>query len=63
MKRKITVLLSALSIMVVMAVPPAMAHHDVGHTNNGHKTDDNADHDQGGGNNHIKTNNRGGGND
>ena len=58
--RKITVLLSVLAMMMVMAVPPVMADPPVGHTNNGHKLDDNADHDQGGGNNHIKTNNRGG---
>jgi hypothetical protein len=29
--RKITILLSALSMMMVMAVPPVMAHHDVDH--------------------------------
>jgi hypothetical protein len=60
--RKITVLLAALSMMMVMSVPPAMAHHDVGHVNNGHKADDSADADEGGGNDHIKQNN-GKGND
>ena len=62
MLRKITVLLAALAMMMVMSMPVAMAHHQVGHVNSGHKLDDNADHDQGGGNNHIKQN-HGGGND
>ncbi len=60
--RKKTVLLSALAMMMVMSVPPAMAHHDVGHTNAGHKADDSADRNQGGGDDHIKQNN-GKGND
>jgi len=46
-------------MMMVMAVPPAMAHHNVGHTNIGNKADDSADPDKGGGNDHIKQN-RGG---
>ncbi len=62
MLRKITVLLIAL-MMALGSAAPAMAHHTPDHHfNNGHKLDDNADRDQGGGNNHIKQN-HGGGND
>jgi hypothetical protein len=43
-----------------MSAAPALAHHDVGHVNNGHKIDVGADHDKGGGNDHFKTNNCGG---
>ena len=50
-------LLAALSMMVVISVPPAMAHHDVGHVNQGHQDDDDLDHDKRGGNDHIKQNN------
>jgi len=56
--RKITVLLVAL--MLLGSAAPAMAVP--GHTNNGHQIDDGLDHDQGGGNDHIK-HNHGKGND
>ena len=58
MRKRLVVLLMTV-LMVVMSAAPAMAVPGV---NQGHKQDDNLDHDQGGGNNHIKIN-RGGGND
>jgi hypothetical protein len=61
MLRKLTVLLIAL-MMALGTAAPAMAHHQVGHVNNGHQLDDSLDHDKGGGNDHNKVNN-GGGND
>ena len=63
MRKRLVVLLMAV-MMLVMSAAPAMAHHDVGHINinQGHQDDDNADRDQGGGNNHIKQN-QGKGND
>jgi hypothetical protein len=72
--RKITVLLSALAMMMVMSAPVALAAGKADPNPkcfvtgfpvgcNGHKGDDGADPDEGGGNDHIKTNNRGGGND
>jgi hypothetical protein len=57
MLRKIAVLLSALAMMMFMAVPPAMAHHDVGHTNQserGNKSDDLEDPNKGGGQEHTR---------
>jgi hypothetical protein len=51
------VLLAALSMMMVMSVPPAMAHHDVGYVNASelsNKSDDGADTNQGGGQEHIR---------
>ena len=64
-RKKLAVLLSALSIMVVMAVPPVMAApggNSPCYHCQGNQLDDSADHDQGGGNDHIKSN-QGGGND
>ncbi len=67
LRKKLAVLLATV-MMVVMSAAPALAHHDVGHvngghdTNNGHKLDDGADRDQGGGNDHLKQN-KGKGND
>jgi hypothetical protein len=63
MLRKLTVLLSALSMMLVMAAPPAMAAAG-GSCGGlcGHQADDGPDKNKGGGNEHIKTNN-GKGND
>jgi hypothetical protein len=70
MLRKITVLLAAL-LMMMVSMPVAMA---AGKSNpkceqtfplstcQGHQAEDSLDHDQGGGNDHIKQN-RGGGND
>jgi hypothetical protein len=62
LRKKLAVLLATVMMFGVMGVSPALAHHDVGHVNQGHKLDDGADPDQGGGNDHIKTN-RGGEND
>jgi hypothetical protein len=64
MLRKITILLSALTMMMFMAVPPVMAApggNSPCHCQ-GHQTDDGLDHNQGGGQEHIKFNN-GKGND
>ena len=65
--RKLTTLLLALVVMVVMAVPAYGAPScsifgDVVVCNNGHQLDDSLDHDKGGGNDHNKVNN-GKGND
>jgi hypothetical protein len=46
---------AALSIMVVMSTPPVMAAPGV---NNGHKLEDSADANQGGGQEHPKNGNR-----
>jgi hypothetical protein len=62
MRRRIAVMVAMVLMLGVMSVPPAMAHHDVDHTNAGHKADDSADRNQGGGDDHIKQNN-GKGND
>ena len=62
LRKKLAVLLATVMMLGVMSVSPAMAHHDVGHTNNGNKADDSLDHDKGGGNDHLKSN-QGGGND
>jgi hypothetical protein len=65
MLRKITVLLSALAMMMVMSMPVALAHHDAGghvKENNGNQLDDGLDHNKGGGNDAIESNN-GKGND
>ena len=62
MRKRLLVLLMAAMMgvmMVGMSAAPAMAVPGV---NQGHKDDDNADRDQGGGNDHIKQNN-GKGND
>ena len=56
MRKRLLVLLMA-AMIVVMSAAPAMANHNVGHVNQGHKLDDGADPDQGGGNDHIKQNN------
>jgi hypothetical protein len=58
------VLLSALLMMMVMVAPPAMAAQPdaCGGINCGNKLDDSADHDKGGGNDHLKSN-QGKGND
>jgi hypothetical protein len=57
LRKRLAVLLSALAMMGVMAVPPAMAHHDVDHTNQserGNKSDDLEDANQGGGQEHTR---------
>jgi hypothetical protein len=62
--RKLTVLLAALSMMMVMLAPPVMAApggNSPCHCQ-GNQPDDGLDPDQGGGNDHIKQNS-GGGND
>jgi len=61
LRKKLAVLLATVMMLGVMSAAPALAHHDVGHVNQGHQDDDNADRDQGGGNDHIKQN-RGKGN-
>ena len=62
MRKRLLVLVMA-AFMVAMSAAPALAHHDVGHFNQGHKLDDSPeDRDQGGGNDHIKQN-QGSGND
>ena len=53
--RKLTVLLSALAVMGVMMAPPVMA--DPGF-NKGHKAEDGADANQGGGQEHSKNANQ-----
>jgi hypothetical protein len=67
MRKRLLVLLMA-AMMVVMSAAPVMAAPKCGLVevapgffvylceNQGHKADDNADPDQGGGNNHIKQN-------
>jgi hypothetical protein len=57
MLRRIAVLLAVLATMMVMSVPPVMANHDVGHTNQserGNKSDDGTDANKGGGQEHIR---------
>ncbi len=49
LRRKLTVLLATVMLLGVMSVSPALAHHDVGHDNNGRKSDDGADANKGGG--------------
>ena len=58
LRKRIAVLLSALSMMVVMSAAPALAFHDVGHVNNGHKVEDSGDANQGGGQEKPKNGNR-----
>lgn len=69
--RKIMVLLAALAMMMVMAMPMALAEGKSNpkceqtfpnSTCAGHQADDSADPDQGGGNDHLKSN-QGKGND
>jgi hypothetical protein len=63
LRKRMAVLLSAL-LMMVMAVPPSMAAQPdaCGAINCGNKLDDSTDHDKGGGNDHLKSN-QGKGND
>jgi len=50
LRKRVAVLLAALSVMMVMAVPPVMAVPAGGfHVNNGHKADDGGDKNLGGG--------------
>jgi hypothetical protein len=37
------------AMVMMVAAPPALAHHDVGHVNNGNKISDGPDANQGGG--------------
>ena len=62
LKRKLMALLMTV-MLLVMSAAPALAHHQVGHANAGHQADDGLDNNQGGGNDHIKTNHRGGNKD
>jgi hypothetical protein len=50
--KRVAVLLSALSVMVVMAVPPVMAAPDG--QNSGNKASDGLDKNKGGGQEHIR---------
>ena len=58
LRKKLAVLLAAVMMLGVMSVSPAMAAAggNCGFPC-GHQADDSLDHDQGGGNDHIKTNN------
>ena len=58
LRKRIAVLLSALSIMVVLAVPPVMAVPVGGFGNEGHKGDDGLDANKGGGQETPKNPNR-----
>ena len=58
LRKRLAVLLSALAIMVVMSVPPVMADPVGGFGNEGHKGDDGADHNKGGGQEKPKNENR-----
>jgi hypothetical protein len=49
LRKKLTVLLATVMMLGVMSVSPALAHHDVGHDNNGNKVSDGADANEGGG--------------
>ena len=56
MRRKLTVLLMAV-MMVMMSAAPALAFHNVDHVNrseNGNKSNDGVDANQGGGQEHIR---------
>jgi hypothetical protein len=48
LRRKLTVLLMTV-VMLVTSAAPALATHEVGHSNNGNKGNDGADANQGGG--------------
>jgi hypothetical protein len=65
MRRRIAVMVAMVMMVLMMSAAPALAHHDIGHTNNGTKVNDGADRDQGGGNDAPKKakENQGGGND
>src|SRR5215212_4559381 len=58
LRKRMAVLLSALLMMMVMVAPPAMAAQPdaCGGINCANKLDDSADHDKGGGNDHLKSN-------
>src|SRR5919112_509792 len=58
LRKRMAVLLSALLMMMVMAGPPAMAAQTdaCGGIKCGKKLDDRVDHDKGGGNDHLKSN-------
>ncbi len=56
LRRKLTVLLMAVMLLMLSAAP-ALAHHDVGHVNNGNKSHDGADANQGGGQEKAKNEN------
>jgi hypothetical protein len=54
LRKKLAVLLATVMMLGAMGVSPALAHHDVGHTNLGNKEDDGADKNKGGGQEHIR---------
>ena len=44
MRRRIAAMVAMVMMVLMMAAAPAVAHHDVGHVNNGNKLDDGALH-------------------
>ena len=57
LRKKLAVLLAAVMMLGVMSAP-ALAHHDIGHVNNGNQRFDSGDANAGGGQEKPKNENR-----
>jgi hypothetical protein len=58
MRRRIAALVAMAMMVLMMSAAPALAHHDVGHANNGNQRFDGGDANEGGGQEKPKNENR-----